>query len=108
MSVPILYNLTLKLEKSIKDDFIVLIKESIFDSIIQQGIVKDVQLNRIVTEEQEEDAFSIHFSFPDSTIYENKRLEVFGLFLRLMDEKFRAKYVYFGTTMEVLDFKSTK
>jgi len=100
---PILYNLTIKIENASEANFLKSVKEQFFQEIIVQGIVKEIQLNRIILDEQDGDAtYSIHFIFPSKDLFEKEKLTALGLFLNLMDKDFKGKYVYFGTMMEVV------
>ena len=100
---PILYNLTIKIENASETNFLKSVEELFFHEVINQGIIKEIQLNRIILEEQDGDStYAIHFVFPNKELFEKEKLTVLGLFLNLMDKEFKGKYVYFGTMMEVV------
>lgn len=100
---PLLYNITLKINENLAKDWLHEMKERYLPAITDGKIIVFSQINELLIEQEDEDlTFAVQFIFATKAIYDTDGLQSLGQFLKLLDEAYLGKYVYFTTKMEIL------
>ncbi len=100
---PLLFNITLKIHKDLSEDWLQFMKEKCLPSCTDGKVIVSTQINRLLVPPEDDDlTYAVQFIFATKSIYDEKGLMSLGKFLELLDSRFRGKYVYFTTKLEVL------
>ena len=101
----IIYNLTIKVAQEIESDLISELKESIIPNLTDGHIIESAQINKLVLPQpEEENTYALQFLFSTEALFKEFRLKKMEECLNGIDAKFRGKYVYFATTMELIHY----
>ena len=106
MREALIYNLTLKIDKSISDQWIAEMENKIIPECSDVEIVLSTQITRILIEDPDDDTFAIQFVFPSEEIFNKSGLDIFKKMVLMIDSNFKGKYVYFTTRMEVIHYNN--
>jgi len=100
---PLLFNITLKIHQDLSVEWLQAMTEEYLPACTDGEIVVSTQINLLMVPQEDEDlTYAVQFIFASKAIYDDQGLVALGKFLSLLDNKFRGKYVYFTTKMEVL------
>ena len=109
MSNNLIFNLTIKIEKAVEQAWLADVKQNYLPLIVDGINILSAQINKLVLETPEaENTFAIQFIYPSAELFKEKKLLTMQVFLTAMDAKYRGKYVYFATMMELVHYYSKK
>lgn len=105
MSNSIIFNLTIKIEKLVEQDWLQDLKNEYLPLLVDGKIILSAQINKLILDQpEEENTFAIQFTYPTESIFASEKLKSMEKFLNAMDKKYGGKYVYFATKMELIHF----
>lgn len=108
MSNNIIFNLTVKIEKQVEQEWLEDVKQNYFPLLVDGKIILSAQINKLILDQKEEEnTFAIQFIYLSETIFGIEKLKTMEKFLTAMDKKYAGKYVYFATKMELIHFHNT-
>ncbi|MBT8231577.1 MAG: DUF4286 family protein [Saprospiraceae bacterium] len=101
MQNPIVFNITIKIEKTLSKDWLTKMQNDYLPPCIDGQIITGTQINFIhLNEQDDDDTFAVQFTFANGEKFEHYKLTSMQKFLNLLDQDYRGKYVYFTTKME--------
>lgn len=99
----IIYNITVKVETAVADDWLKWIKGPIA-RMMGSGCFEDHRICRLLRQDESDGiTYAIQFSLSSPEAYNHYEKEWAPVFLEEFSEPFRGQYVAFRTLMEVLD-----
>ena len=102
MQNQVIYNLTLKITHNLSEAWLEDMESRVLPACFEKDLVISTQIAKIMIEDNEDHTFAIQFVFPSEQVFYQQGKGLFKKMVVLLDEKFRGKYVYFTTMMEVI------
>lgn len=98
----ILYNVTINIDNSVHDDWLEWMKTKHIPDVLSTGLFIENKIFKIITEEKNENTYSIQYFLSSFEDYEKYQKEFAPKLQLEHSEKYKDKFVAFRTVMELV------
>ena len=98
------YNLSIKIDPKIENDWIQWVKQEYLPAIVQTGLFKDQKFHRLLYQDERDGiTFIIQLSADSIENYKNYLKKFSSTFQKKMSERWKHQFVSFHTVMEIVN-----
>jgi len=100
----ILYNVTVKIEKSVEEEWLEWMKTVHIPDVMNTGLFIRYQICRLLIEEEDGSTYSFQYTCADMSSFERYQQEHARVLQADHTRRYKDRFVAFRTMMEVVDF----
>ena len=99
----IIYNVTVSVEQSVKNDWINWMKTEHIPEVMACGIFTKAQINRVIVQADSDNTFAIAYTCSSMKELHQYQIKFAPELQRKHDKKFKEKAIAFRTLMEIIE-----